>query len=71
MKQSNTYKNLSIAELSTKKKEFLKDLLTTRLTMDVTSLSSASNIQNLMRDLKIVNRLIAHKNAKSAQQEIG
>ncbi len=59
MKQTSTYKDLTLAGLKAKQKEFTKDLLTSRLTMDVTAVSSASNLQNVLRELKIVNRLIA------------
>lgn len=72
MKKNNQYKDLSFTDLQAKKKEFVKDLLTSRLSMDASSLSTASNIQQLMRELKAVNRALAKaQNAEMTQQEIG
>ena len=70
-KKNNSFSDLSLVDLQSKKVQFVKDLLTSRLTMDTTSLSSAANLQNLLRDLKAVNRLIAQKQATQTQKEVG
>lgn len=69
MKKTNVYSNLDLLELQTKQQEFIKDLVCSRISMDLTDLKSATNLQNLLRDLKKVTRILAIKK-KSAKKEV-
>ena len=43
---------LSFADLHAKQKIFIKDLVSYRLSMDISTITSATNLQNLLRNLK-------------------
>lgn len=66
MKKTNPYLTQNLSELSVKKNEFIKDLVTSRLSMDLTSLTSATNMQNLLRELKTATRTAAIKKKAKA-----
>jgi len=59
MKQKQKYASSTLDELLKKEKEYIKDYTSSKLSMDSSTIQSASNMQNLMRELKIVRRLIA------------
>lgn len=69
MKKTNAYSKLDLLELQAKQQEFITDLVRSRISMDLTELKSAANVQNLLRDLKKVTRTLAIKK-KSSMKEV-
>lgn len=70
MKKNNPYSELDLLALQAKQQEFIKDLVTSRVSMDLTDLKSATNMQNLLRELKNVTRILAIKKNSTAVNEV-
>lgn len=68
MKKKDAYQSLNLAELQIKQQEFIKDLVSSRLSMDVSALTSATNLQNLLRELKVLARIVSIKKKAKTQE---
>ncbi len=71
MKKQNEYQTLNLSELRAKQKEFVNELVKSRLTMDTATFTSATNLQNLKRGLKTVSRLVAQNEKANLSKEVG
>lgn len=70
MKKTHDYSKLAVSELQAKQQEYIKDLVTSRISMDLTDIKSATNIQNLLRVLKTTRRFLAAKQKSSFERVI-
>lgn len=55
-KKENEFSNLGLAELKSKEADMRKELVAFKVSMDLSSIKSASNFQTLTKKLRVLSR---------------